>query len=104
MLDTEFGPRCDVTNLLFLTRSQQEVSARKFVAAMISLPRLHNSRSSQDISAGASIAFVDSGTPMRFMVVERAETAKLLPHSFALPGPWRISAFWGQRPECERCL
>ena len=75
VLDTEFGPRCDVTNLLVLTRSQQEVSARKFVAAMISLPRLHTSRSSQVISAFASIAFVDYGTPVRFMVVGRAETA-----------------------------
>ena len=75
MLDTEFGPRCDLTNLLVLTRSQQDVSSRKCVAAMISLPRLHTSRSSQVTSAFASIALLDSGTPVRFMIVGSAETA-----------------------------
>ena len=40
-LDTRFGPRYDVTDLLVLTRIRQKVSAGKSVAGTISPPRQH---------------------------------------------------------------
>ena len=39
VLDTEFGPRYDVTKSLVRTRTRQDVSAGKCVAGMISPPR-----------------------------------------------------------------
>ena len=56
VFDTKFGPKYDVTQHRTLTRIRQNVSARKCVAGMISLPRLHTSCSSTVISATASTA------------------------------------------------
>ena len=55
LLDTTFGPRYDVTMLLVLTGTRQDVAAGKCVAG-ISPPRQHTSRSHKIMSASAAIA------------------------------------------------
>ena len=56
VLDANFGPLYDVTQLFALTRNRQNVSAGNRVAGMISPPRQQTSWSSKVISASAAIA------------------------------------------------
>ena len=70
VLDTKFGPRYDVTQPLVLTRSRQDVSARKCVAGMISPPRHHMSCSPKIMSASDAIA----------SLLRRAPTPWILEH------------------------
>ena len=46
---------------------------------------------------------MDSGTPVRFVVVGRAPESRLLLRSLAQPGPWRILVFLDHRAESKRC-
>ena len=100
VLDTKFGPRYDVTKPLVLTRIRQDVSAEKCVAGMFSTPRQHASCSSKVVSVSAAIANLLHRARMpwtvKFLVIRgcgACRKSRLVRHSFARPGPWRIFAF-----------
>ena len=90
VLDRKLAPRYDVSRPIVLTTLQQDVSAGKCVARMISPPRQHNSCSPNVISASAAIAkknsscsnalhAFDSGTPV-FHVCGTRRKSKLFSH------------------------
>ena len=56
VLDTKFGPRNDMTKLLFSPEFDRDVFAGKCVAGMISPPRQYTSCTTKVISASAAIA------------------------------------------------
>ena len=112
VLDTKLGPRYDMTKPHVLTRIRQDVSAGDCISALISLPRLHTSCSSQVVSASASIA----------ILLHRARMPRILEHpcdswfcgtcqkstpfrrSFERPGPCGFLHLWCSSQNLGTCV
>ena len=96
VLDTKFGPRCDATQLLVLTRIREDVSAGKCVAAMISRPRIPTSVLFQVIPASASIAHLLHRARMPWILDSWLWDVPKI--------PWRTSTSLDHQAGNERCF
>ena len=103
VLDTTFGPRYDVTQLLVLTRIRQDVSAGTCVAGMISPPRQRASCSPKVITACAVIANLLHLACRAFCFMDRAEiqTLEAQPRT---AWSWRIFALLVRSTESGHCF
>ena len=101
VVDSKFGPGCDVSQPIVLTRIRHDAFAGKCVAVMNSRPRPHFVFSEGYLRlcchrklASSCSQTLDSGTPMWFAVVGRAKKSKLLRRGLARAGPCRVIVFF----------
>ena len=111
VLDTKFGPRCDVAQPSVLTRIRQGVSAgkmrrRKGLTSTTTHPRALPKLFPPLLpSLTCFIAHaVDSGTPLCFVVVWTCRKSGPLRRSLARPGLWQIFVFLDLRAASKRCF
>ena len=110
VLDTKFDLWYDVTQPPFLTRIRQDVSSGKCVAGMLSPPRLHTSCSSNVISAIPAIANLLHRARLGFWNTRlirgcgTCRKSRLLRHSLARHGHWRIFVSLDLHTDSERCF